>query len=67
MIVYDVKKYLDIYSLFANTRRSGKGKNITGKMQATVTHKNHEVNLHLHAICKMTNIQDIHHTDNKSQ
>lgn len=31
MIVYDVKKYLDTYSLFANTRRSGKGKNITGK------------------------------------
>lgn len=46
MIVYDVKKYLDTYSLLANTRRSGKGKNITGKMQATVTHKNHEVNLH---------------------
>lgn len=46
MKVYDVKKYLDTYSLFANTRRSGKGENITGKMQATVTHKNHEVNLH---------------------
>lgn len=46
MIVYDVKKHLDSYSLFANTRRSGRGKNITGKMQATVTHKNHEVNLH---------------------
>lgn len=31
MIVYDVKKYLDTYSLFANTRRSGKGKHITEK------------------------------------
>lgn len=46
MIVYDVKKYLDTYSLFANNRRSGKGKNITEKKQATVTYKNHEVNLH---------------------
>lgn len=46
MIVYDVKKHLDSYSLFANTRRSGKGKHITEKKQATVTYKNHEVNLH---------------------
>lgn len=46
MIVYDVKKYLDTYSLFANTRRSGKGKHITEKKQATVTTKYHEVNLH---------------------